>query len=276
MKYSKELIYYFGYTLSQRVGIGHISCTLDVLCQEALLLERRAILVPAYLCPLHNRGVLKITAWDTYFDLRKYGDVSEESHKKGSLLTIAGDVPTDSLTHLNETRLQRNLSGQLWVHQFGSFLPEKYKSLNRISRWYLPNYRNFANPPLWDNLSKRIHKLAYVIKKRLGDFYSLHVRRNDVADACTEPEKVKEFLRKNLPTDMPVFLISDERDENYYNELKIEFNLISELDIPEFVNIWEEEQDNYLIYLIAETVRSLAIKDLGTLAPKQYCDARTT
>ena len=110
----------------------------------------------------------------------------------------------------------RNLFGHFYYHIYG-------KSTND---------RNLIKDKIKNSIvyKKEFYDLRNNIKYKLGNYNSIHIRRNDFVYVRKDfvdyqTKNLLSNLLEKIPTDIPLYIATDETDMSYFEELKRHYNI---------------------------------------------------
>lgn len=114
--------------------------------------------------------------------------------------------------------------------------------------------------PVRNKLAARVQSEADAVLRLLPrPFVALHIRRNDVltthpasAWATSAPSVLNE-LRRHNSANLPVFLMTDERQTDFYESLRADFRIYSRRDFERLAT-WARTTDNYSLYLAERAI----------------------
>lgn len=153
---------------------------------------------------------------------------------------------------------ENNLFGHFWYHVYpgGENLRNKLKDkINRVLRYH-----------------QKFYYYADVVKQQLGEFNSIHVRRNDFLEAREDdiacmnaPEKIVEMVER-LPFNdkaLPLYIATDEQDRSFFDLLAEKYDVYFYEDFDyEFDD--EFEDDDLHIAVLEQTICSQSENFFGT------------
>lgn len=244
------------------VGIMHLKKNLFSLMMEAKFLNRIAIIPPLHLSPKHNNDVPVIANWDKYILLNKLNlfnpivsleDYGEIDYRKCKL--IDENIQPNQIIHE---------SNQMIVRKHNQY-PNYYILINFFANknWKI-KLINLFQP------SKLVAKYAKIAISKMENYHCIHIRRGDKLkwkqcpglDRKTRPEYIKKFLINILPKGETIYIMSNEKEPNFFDLLKNSYNLITYKDFPEFIQIGSV--DNYLLFSIENEIMKNATTKVRT------------
>ena len=254
-------------------GLVHQRANLECLLREAHANGRHAVLPPLNLSPAHNFGVGNEWQWESYFDLAagRLVDADGNEYPLPLVSSLPACLPS-ALTLAPGERMPGSARDFVLV-------------VRRIEHgWFehdVPagNHRGLRlrMPP-----SRRVRELAGPVigqLRALGDgrFAAVHVRRGDRLSLyprwLTEPEQIRRHLGdQGVPDGSVVFVLSDERDPDFWAVLGEHYRLVRHADyfaLAELVSRADGRRpDNYLLYSVeCEIMRSAWTRVEGMPGP---------
>ena len=239
-----------------RCGLVHETMNLTCLLREAHLTHRLAV-VPSRLelARHHNFGIRHDWRWEDFYDF-------DRSH----LTDAAGCVHP-----LPIARCRPDCARPLIV-EAGAAIPGPERS----QRWVVRRintgmaHNSIGNTSRANELrieffpSQQIAELAReTVAEILSSpgaeegYFAMHIRRTDMLRAyparLTEPERIRSFLGKHgVPDGSVIWLMSDERDPDFWEPLKRYYRLVRYYDFPRLAALvssqGERRPDNYLLF----------------------------
>ena len=238
-------------------GLGHETSNLVSLLREAHLTHRLAVVPRLELASKHNFGIRHDWRWEDFYDF-------DRSH----LTDAAGCVHP-----LPIARCRPDCARPLVV-EAGAAIPGPERS----QRWVVRRINTeMAHASMGDTLSAlkvrielfpspQIAELARETVAEIlsssgarggGGYFAMHVRRTDRLEIyparLTEPERIRDFLGKHgIPDGSVIWLMSDERDPDFWEPLKRHYRLVRYYDFPRLAALvssqGERRPDNYLLF----------------------------
>lgn len=251
-------------------GLWHQTCNLVCLLEEARFLGRTPVLPVLLLSPLHNGGHYARSRFEKYFDfsglLPEMEPVPQEACEHMDFAArevLASEVSSDSLADHGAALLVRQFPNWNW-HEMAERLPGLAGVGDGTSRRWL---NSFAFGRL--QASRRVLAIASEVKRDLGDFVAVHVRRGDRTrdaawDAATRPDAILERLRQWLPRHTRLYILSDERTPGFFSPLEAEFVVATMRDFPVLRALVERERDNYMLFAVEWELMRRAACVVGT------------
>ena len=249
-------------------GMEHILGELHGLLREAHVTGRLALLPALNLAPKHNFGVRHDWQWEWYFDLAASRLIDGDG--RAHPLPIANRCPPEGVRTL--------------IVGPGEPIPPIARGYPRVVRRFATSTMGhvFGLPSVTELGFDLIHSIAVrelaretlgeIAARGAGRFVAVHVRRGDrlwqYPASLTEPEGIRNHLRERIPDGSTVFVMSDERDPNFWTPLKRNYRLFRYTDFPRLAAIVSRERgglpDNYLLYAVEKEIARTAWMRIGT------------
>ena len=253
-------------------GMDHALSHLQLLFREAHVTGRLALLPALELSPTHNFGVSHDWQWEWYFDLAASRMIDADG--KAYPPPIANRHPPQGVRTL--------------IVGPGEPIPPLARGYPRVVRRYasfaigrVPGVPNTNKLRFELVHSRRVRDLAREAVGEIaaltgGRFVAIHVRRRDrlwqYPASSTEPEGIRNRLRDRIPDGSAVFVMSDERDPNFWEPLKRHYRLLRYTDFPRLAALVSREggrrPDNYLQYAVEKEIAKRAWMRIGTFPAK--------
>ena len=251
-------------------GMEHVLADLRWLLREAHATRRLALLPALDLERKHNFGVRHDWQWEWYFDLAA-----------SRLIDAAGTAhPLPIATHRPPPGARTLIVGP------GEAIPPLARDYPRVVRRYAtpsvhPVQRGFSwkqlrcefvhSGPVRDLAREAVGEIAANAGRR---FAALHVRRGDRLSEypayLTEPEGIRDRLRELVPDGSVLFVMSDERDPNFWAPLRRHYRLVRYTDMPRLAALVSRAggraPDNYLLYAVEKEIAARAWMRIATFA----------
>ena len=252
-----------------RAGMHECLSNLRCLVAEAVVHGRRAVLPPLTLTPDHNGGVALAWRWDTYFDLGA-GRLVDRARGIDMPLPLAVRAPrTSSMLSLRRGQAMPSRAHryEVVVRRVGPFyrahVPRHVVGAARLVMPPAAAVTALAQPP--------VAQLATVN----GGYAAVHVRRGDRMRTArwrdaTSPARIAAALgRHGVSRATPAFVLSDERDPAFWQELGARCRLVRYLDFPRLTALvapgGDHRPDNYLLYEVEKEILRHARIRIGTV-----------
>ena len=255
---SKFFTYDFG---SLRVGINHVQGSIRSLVQQAIMLGRVPLIPLPPLSPHHNFGKAITPVFSKYFNLDEI-----EIQIKGSrfLYSSVESVPLN----LSTFTVGRN-------DKISKEQNEKFDIIIRSK---------IGDGLLWDyhpDMPNVIFKSSdfvldyYDSVKMDRKYYAMHVRRGDKLkearypnlDKDTKPERILETLRKHVPLDSILYIMTNEKDKHYFDLIRRHYTVVQYSDFKILRGLIESPlPDNFLLYEIEKHIFARAEKQIYTFS----------
>ena len=262
-------------------GMNHQLSNLECLMREAHATGRLAVLPPLNLMAECNFGVPRAWSWDSYFDLRgsRLVDDAGAPHR----LPVADSLPDAGVPTLTLAPGERMPPA---AHAYALVVRRIGQGLFRRD---VPAE---DRPRIGVRIrgSARVRGLARAVVDDLtarggGRFVAVHVRRGDRLGTyprrLTEPERIRQHLRNHgVPDGAVVFVLSDERDPDFWEALERHYEVVRHTNYPRLVALVSGAggrlPDNYLLYEVEKEVMRNAAMRIETLPGLGATDPHST
>ncbi len=241
---------YLFYYENTRAGIDHLKSNLQFYLLEAGELNRTCVLTRPGLHPFHNNGVDISESWSKYIEFGKsifpkkidfifYREFLKKNFSKNEILVVRRG---------HKIKPAENKKYKVIIRDIGAFR-RVYKSLQLVSELPVSFYP-----------SKRIIDEAKIVLDQIPEtFFAVAIRRGDLLnsiDSLAEkisPQNVMKKLQEYNHQKLPIFIMTNEPNRNYYDNLSDEFEVYRYHDFDNLAQI-AEEGDNYLLYEIEKLI----------------------
>ena len=264
------------------VGIRHCLFNLKALILEAAYLDRIPVVRPLRMHPKHNFGIKLNTQWAKYWDLHKT-EVYYRNNEKYELMQKPfsfileedfkdlkfGDNQVYRLNYQQEITEADNNKYDLII-----------RSLRGIYRgWWLDAVPDKIqkNIRISFKVSDDVARISREIIQLLGWYAAVHVRRGDMLrrNKClnkfTSPKHIYRTLREIVPFESNVYILTNERDRNFFDYLKKHYRIYQYFNFNELVEIVSgHEPDNYFLFMVELNIFENAEKKIGTFKSRSY------
>lgn len=250
------------------VGLLHQRLNLFSLLMEAKYLNRIAIIPPLHLNGKHNNGKSLRCTWDRYIVL----DRLKAFH---TFVTLAefGHIDIKNCALVDENTKPEDI-----INDDNSLIVRKHRKY--------PNYYkliSFFSHNNWENKlinllhpSKQVSKYSNIAIMKMKIYHCIHVRRGDKLNLkeCpgvnkkTRPEYLIKYLLKYISKGENLYVMSNEKEPNYFKPLENIFNLFTYKDFPEFVTLIQA--DNYLLFSVENEIMKHAKTKIKTFKEQDY------
>ena len=259
-----------------RAGINHKLRNLQWLMREAFTLGRLALLPPLELHPRHNFGVARAWRWADYFDLgaSRLVDAAGAEHPLPLVDALPAGLQGRRIGAWEPAGkacrdcdlLVRRMDSTVYAHDLAGGVPAYGFRMRPAARVLA-----LAGPVL-DALRARAP----------GGFAAVHVRRGDrlavpLVRRATQPRAVRRCLERiGVAAGATVFVLSDERDPDWWAAVAEQCNPVRSADFPALRALASPSRpDNYLLYEVEKAVMRSASQRVETL-PGDYERADAT
>ncbi len=268
-------------TIRRSNGLDHEIANLMCFLREAFLLNR----IPVITKPnLHKRNNLDYSTehmdWDMFIDLDYEKKIIKLKRKEMEII---------GLKEFGGLKFKKEQIAKVGPKQK---VPEEVKDKPLVIRyvntslWKKSQYRNLHTIQLGDaEPSAYVQKIGNTVVENLPqDFVYLHIRREDRLyknnkphlKIFTSPFYVKIFLNSYIGKGRDIYLGTDEKDRNFFDNLNKDYQIITYRNYPQLKKLISAEDNNkpnnYLLYTIEryigkksslkiETTKKLAIKN---------------
>lgn len=241
------------------VGLMHNLYNLEHLCRDAVDMGRTPVIPRPAFDRQHNLGRSVDTDWASYIDL--------------AAIRVT-DLKVDPKA---EMRVHAVLETE-WCR--GNFTDEDFAMIGCRDDQGDPEVRVVVRvmPPSmdpWDGSDVRLReryqvRLKYAediqglidsVVRNLGSYVAVHVRRGDRLalnrriDSFTRAPSISRFLDGTFPAGTRVFLMSDERGEGFFDELRARHSVVTWRDLETVVEFMKVRNgDNYALFCIEKGI----------------------
>lgn len=235
-------------------GIGHLTSNLVHYFCESSNLNRDCVITPPLLSKAHNAGQSLTVSWKQYFDFKQsklptnylfYDAFINKQFTNEQVLIVGGERISD----------EENQQYTVIIRDMRAF------------KLYRLTYNTHYPPPRPEVIfapAKIIRDQADLTLKQLPKkFCAIHIRRGDrlvynpTAKTNTSAKNVLKKLQQFNPDKLPVFLMTDEKDSQFYANLNAHFKIYRYTDFTNLVEI-AAQGDNYLLFCIESFILSRA------------------
>jgi len=248
----------FTVEVEARPGINHLRHALELLILEAVALGRTPVAFKPWFDPRHNLGHDLDVNWDKYLDLSRVELSNGEAGTTFVRVLQPCEVP--GLERLSAA----------WFDQDHRITDDESRGLDLIVRrnrtglhiksvhgvgFDMPGYRLRFTP------SALVSEKFRIVKERLGgDYTAMHVRRDDMLAMTdlypnlgrdTQPDRIRQTLRGHVPQHSRVYVMTNERDRQFFEPLRADFEIFQYFDFLELNEILDSgTPDNFLLFEI--------------------------
>jgi hypothetical protein len=245
---------------------------LDLLVREAVSLGRTPLVFKPRFDPRHNLGRDLDVEWDRYIDLQRV-HLMDGAH--GCEVCVAAVRPQGiaDLDRLSTAWFERD-------HVVTDAENRSYELIVRRNKTGLSVDRVHGGPAGLPGYGVRFEPSAKVLDRvekvrgRLGGYAAMHVRRDDMLemkdlypnlDRDTRPERILETLSQYLPQGARVYIMTNERDQRFFEPLRASFEVFQYFDFPELRELIDSDQpDNFLLFEIEKLLFERASTKIHT------------
>jgi hypothetical protein len=243
---------------------------------EAVYLNRIPVITPPLFHPKHNFGSNITVPWSKYLNLsqtkvyfrnkeefepmqKPFRFILEEDYKNLKF----GEDQVYKIGHEDEITEAENTKYELIVRFVYGI--EKNVWLNAV-----PN-KIQKNMCIDLSVSDDVERISKNIIERLGWYAAVHVRRgnrlkrNKKLKKFTSNQHIFKTLRDIVPLEANVYILTDEKDRNYFDPLKEHFRIYQYFDFDELnVIVSGQEPDNNFLFLIEKLIFKNAANKIKT------------
>ena len=258
------------------VGLHHCFVNLRAIVTEAVYLNRIPVIRPLRMSPKHNFGVKLTSQWSKYWDLyqtkvyfRNNGEF--ELMQKPFLFILEEDFKhlkfrEDQVYKINHeqkiTKVENN-KYDLIVRSVSGIKFEWW--------WFAVPDNIKENVRIKFKVSDDVARISKNIIKRLGWYATVHVRRgdrlkfNNKLKKYTSPQHILNKLKEIVPLKSNVYILTDERDRNYFDCLREHYKIYQYFDFDELnETVSGQQPDNNFLFLIESCIFKNAVKKIET------------
>ena len=264
-------------------GLVHETMNLVCLLREAHLTHRLAV-VPSRLelARKHNFGIRHDWRWEDFYDF----DRSHLTDAAGCVhpLPIARCRPDCARPLVVEAgaAIPEPERSQRWVVRHIN-TPMAHGSMGDTSRANKVRIELFPSPQIAELARETVAEILSS-PGAAGGYFAMHIRRTDMLRAyparLTEPERIRSFLGQHgVPDGSVIWLMSDERDPDFWEPLKRHYRLVRYWDFPRLAALvssqGERRPDNYLLFATEAEIAKGTPRQrrIGTLPGRRAIDA---
>lgn len=232
-------------------GFNNIRMSLEIAACIAFLQNRILVLPPEY----HMYLLENVNSMSTFFDIKDLG-IKTISFKEFNKLystkswedieKIAYTLTEDIVnTILTTTEVPSSvLKGREKIIDINDFKEKEvvFFNGNLLGNFYLSLYTNNL-PELCKYVARHIHYNkeifyeAYKAINYLGEYYAIHIRRNDFQykDLLISPEEIYGNIKEVIPEGSKLYISTDELDKSFFSILQQHYNIFFYDDIKHLI-----------------------------------------
>ena len=240
------LFYYEGF----RAGIDHLKYNLKFYLLEAGKLNRTCVITNLNLHKFHNNDIEVSKLWTKYIEFEKsifpkeidyifYREFLRKEFSKNEVLVVQRNY---------NISLEENKKYRVIIRDVQNY-PGMYAHLRLVSELQVLFYP-----------AKRImDEVKRVLQQIPAEFCAVSIRRTDMLnnyDSLSEQvssQSVMKKIQEYNPQKLPVFMMTDEPNRNYYNNLSNDFEVYRYYDFENLVKV-AAERDNYFLYELEKLI----------------------
>jgi len=253
---------FFTVQIDAKPGINHLREALNWLVRESISLNRTPLVFTPHFDSRHNFDIEVQANWDKYINLNNiqiinkptgnaisiqavmekdiagFDDLSVLWIERDHIISDKENSEFDLIIRHNRTGLEISS-----IHNGIRGLPE-YSVTFLPSAFVLDTYNQVCN--------------------KTENYCAIHVRRGDMLSMVetypnlkhdTHPDQIIATISKVLPRKSNVYILTNERDRNYFNPLKKDYIVFQYFDFPELRELLEcEKPDNFLLFEIEKLI----------------------
>ena len=275
MQSKKYLLYQYEMSQDeiQRAGLKHQTSNLYAFLKESYLLNRIAVIPKFHLGGLHNNGQDLSGHLDKYYDFENL-----KINGKRNYVIFEDEI---KISNTSKETLVVGMYQNITYSQNMEY-PIIIRKLKNIL-WRIPLYENYKEKSSKIKISlppsrkvQRIAQQAVQELKKGGGYCSVHVRRGDRLDEhiglrlFTSVFWIKRILKRNIPADATLFIMSDERKPGYFDSLESLYHVYHWNTIPAIEGrgmVSEDMNDNYFLFAVEQSIWKEAYFKIGTFDP---------
>lgn len=232
-------------------GIDNHKSNLKYYLLEAKKLDRICVIVNTEFSKFHNKNIEMKSEWTKYIDFNKSSFNGNIDYIFNQEFMLKSFLDTEVLV-INR------------AHNIRDEDNTKYRLIIRNIDYFGQSYRKLylaENIPLQFYPSAKVFNEAKISLNQLPKlFCSIAIRRTDRITSVkvgelTSPPNVLLKLKQYNSNKLPVFLMTDEPDKDFYNSLKNEFDIYRYYDFDNLVKVANDGGgDNFLLYEIEKLI----------------------
>ena len=244
---------------------------LSLLIKESLSLNRTPVVFTPRLLSSHNFAKEVDASWDKYIDLDKIAIMKDD------VTSYVKALRRDVLADLDDAASILEVKGK---HLITASENAEYKLIikNNASGLGLDSVYRHDDFDFDVDFFPSDGLLCHAdqIGRQLGAYHSIHVRRGDKLtdkerypnlEQDTRPAKIYETVSRVLPKGSRVYILTDEKTENYFDVLEKDYQIFRYFDFPELKRFVEgDHPDNFFLYEIEQLIFAKAETKIYTFA----------
>ncbi|KAF3982042.1 MAG: hypothetical protein HFP81_09580 [Methylococcales symbiont of Hymedesmia sp. n. MRB-2018] len=242
--------YLFYYGAWQKAGISHLTSNLSHSIRESIVLGRTLVITKPVLNPKHNNVIVINTSWHKYYDMQTtlqkaggsyidYEYFIKKQFAKDEVLLAGGRQNISKAQNQRYKVIIRKVQG------VGLFRKDLYPV-----------------PPM--TIEKYYSKIIVceaqkVLEKLPQDYCAIHIRRGDFLQIYpklkqqTSPLGILKILKKYNSKKLPVFLMTNEPDKEFYKNLASEFQIYYYYHFDNLSQL-SQQKDNYQLFCVEKFI----------------------
>jgi hypothetical protein len=249
---------YFTVNIDAKPGINHLREALNWLVRESVSLNRTPLVFTPYFDSCHNFDIELHATWDKYINLNNIQIINLST---GNTISINGVMESD-ITNFDDLSV-------LWIERDHIITNKENSEFDLIVRHNRTGLeiggihngnRGLLEYSIRFLPSIRVLETYKQVSCKIENYCAIHVRRGDMLnmidtypnlDHDTHPDQIKTTLSQILPNFSKVYILTNERNRDYFNPLKMDYTVFQYFEFPELIALIEcEDPDNFLLFEI--------------------------
>jgi hypothetical protein len=262
---------YFTVNVSCEAGINHLKSALALLVKESLSLHRTPVVFTPRFLPSHNFGKAVDASWDRYIDLDRIAVL--RNGPTDYVKAVKRDVAADH----EEALAVLEVKGKHFVTPAEN---AEYQLIIKNSGSGLGTDAVYSHDEFDFDVdffpSGALASHADHIRRQLGVYHSMHVRRGDKLkdkkrypnlERDTQPAHIYDTVSRVVPKGSRVYILTDEKAPNYFDVLKKDYEVFQYVDFPELKALVDgDHPDNFFLFEIEQLIFATAATKIHTFA----------
>lgn len=253
---------YFLVAVDAKPGINHLREALNWLVRESISLNRTPLVFKPNFDSCHNFNIDVDATWNKYINLK---NIEITNTLTGNKISIEAAMEED-VANIAEFSV-------LWIERDHIITDMENKTFDLIIRHNrtgleisgihngirgLPEYSVRFLPSIF------VLETYNRVRNKIENYCAIHVRRGDMLNMIdtypnlnhdTHPDQIITTISKVLPRKSNIYILTNERDRNYFNPLKKYYIVFQYFDFPELRELIEcENPDNFLLFEIEKLI----------------------
>ncbi|MDO9161088.1 MAG: hypothetical protein Q8N35_09100 [Methylococcaceae bacterium] len=253
---------FFTVQIDAKPGINHLREALNWLVRESISLNRTPLVFTPHFDNCHNFDIEVQANWDKYINLNNIQIIHKPT---GNAISIQAVMEKD-ITGFDDLSV-------LWVERDHVITEKENSEFDLIIRHNktgleiscihngirgLPEYSVTFLP------SACVLDTYNQVSNKIENYCAIHVRRGDMLSMVetypnlkhdTHPDQIIATISKVLTRKSNIYILTNERDRNYFNPLNNDYIVFQYFDFPELSELIEcEKPDNFLLFEIEKLI----------------------